>query len=102
MFPTADQIALAIVMACRPHREDPVAVCSGELGMRARHVAMEALIIAFPDARRVGLGKCLAYGTPRSAQGQVIGAKKGKWWSDDHVDEIVGALVAEQYGEQAQ
>jgi hypothetical protein len=102
MFPTADQIALAIVTACRLFGEDPFAVCSGELGMRARHVAMEALVIAFPEARRAGLGECLSYGTPRSAQGQVISAKKGKWWSDDHVDEVVGAVVAEQYGDQAE
>lgn len=101
MFPTADQIALAVVTACRLFGEDPIALCKGEFGMRARLVAFDALMAAFPDARRAGLGECLAFGTPRSAQGQVMTARKGKWWSDIAVDEVIGALVAPQYGDQA-
>jgi hypothetical protein len=101
MFPTADQIALAIVTACRLFGEDPVALCKGEYGIRARLIAYDALMTAFPDARRAGLGECLAFGTPRSAQGQVVTSRKLKWWSEIAVDEIVGALVADQYGEQA-
>ena len=102
MFPTADQIATALVTASRFFGEDPIATASGEMGMRSRHVAMDALVRAFPKARRAGLGRCLGYGTPRAAQAAVITARKGKWWSDDVVDEVVGALVGDQYGEQAQ
>jgi hypothetical protein len=100
MFPSADQIATAIVIAGRLTGEDPVAVASGEMGLHARHVAMDALCRAFPDARRAGLGRCCGYGTPRAAQAGVIAARKARWWSDIHVDEVVGALVADRYGEQ--
>lgn len=102
MFPSADQIATALVSAGALLGEDPIATASGEMGMRSRHVAMDALMRAFPDARRAGLGRCLGYGTPRAAQAAVITARKGQWWSDDHVDEVVGALVGDRYGEQAQ
>jgi hypothetical protein len=105
MFPTADQIAMALVTACRLTGDNPIAVVQGERGprARARHVAFDALIEAFPDARKVGLAKCLGYSTPATAPSNLkIIFRKLKWWRDEWVDEVVGALVAEQYGEQAQ
>ena len=101
MFPTADQIAIALVAAARALNEDPIAVARGVAGVRSRHVALGALVAAFPDARRVGLARCLGYPTPPSAQAAVIHAKKARWWNELLVDEIVGALVAEQYGDRA-
>jgi hypothetical protein len=101
-FPSADEIATAVVTACRLTGEDPVACVRGELGVRGRHVALDALLAAFPEARREGLGRCLGYGSPRAAQGNLIGARKLRWWRDDWADETLGALVASQYGERAQ
>lgn len=102
MFPTADQIAIAVVTACRLFGEDPFAVCRGEFGVRARHVTLDALLEVFPEARRTGLVKCLGYSDTVSAKGQLRAARKGKWWSEIAVDEVIGVLVANHYGEQAQ
>lgn len=99
-FPTADHVAIAIVTAARLVGENPLEVVGGGYS-HARHIAMEALVIAFPDARRAGLGRCCGYPVPRAAQAGVFHAKRTRWWSDDLVDEVVGAVVAERYGEQA-
>lgn len=101
MFPTADQIALAIVTACRLFGDDPFALMRGKSPMRSRLVAYDALLTVFPRVHRAKLGKCLAFGKPRAAQAHVITARKSQWWSEVAVDEVVGALVAHQYGEQA-
>lgn len=101
MFPTADQIALAIVTAARIFGEDPFAVLTGELGVRTRHVVLCAMLEVFPDARRIGLSNCLGYSCARAAKEQLRSARKGKWWSEVAVDEVIGALVAPAYGEQA-
>ena len=58
-------------------------------------------MIAFPEARRAGLARCCGYATPRAGQAHVIQAHKLAWWRDEHVDEVVGVLVADRYGEQA-
>jgi hypothetical protein len=101
MFPTADQIALAIVTACRIFGEDPIALVKGRSGTRARQIAFAALMEVFPKARRAGLGACLGFGTPRAAQGQTMTSRKLKWWNELWVDEVIGALVASEYGAQA-
>lgn len=100
-FPSSALVATAIETACRIFDEDPLALARGEMGIKARHVAMEALAIAFPDANRSQLGKALGYATPRNALPQVQSAKKSKWWRDELVDEVIGAVVAERYGDQA-
>jgi hypothetical protein len=100
-FPTADQIALAIVTAARLTGEDPEAVLRGEYGVRARVYAMSGLLLAFPKARRVGLGECLGYPTPRAAQASVISSSNTKGWREEWADEVLGALVAPLYGEGA-
>lgn len=101
MFPTADQIAIAVVTAAKVLGEDPEAVVHGAPGLRARHVAMDALAAAFPEARRTGLARCLGYKAPRAAQEAVVGARNSRWWNEMVADEIVGLLVADAYGEQA-
>lgn len=105
MFPTADQIATAIVTACQLTGDDPIAVVKGARGprARARHVAFDALIEVFPAATKVRLARCLGYSTPATAPGNLVNMfRKLKWWRDEWVDEVVGAVVADQYGEQAQ
>lgn len=58
-------------------------------------------MLAFPDARRAGLGRCCGYSVPRAAQAHVIQARKARWWSENMVDEVLGAVVADQYGDRA-
>lgn len=99
-FPSADHIAVAIVTAARAASENPLEVVGGGKS-HARHIAMEALMLAFPDARRAGLGRCCGYRVPHAAQAGVFHAKRTRWWSDDLVDEVLGAVVAERYGERA-
>lgn len=98
-FPSADQIALAIVRAAVASSEDPLGMPRGNAS-HARHMAFDALREAFPDARREGLATCLGYLKPQNAAAFVSTGKTCKWWNWNLVDEIVGELVADQYGEQ--
>lgn len=99
-FPDAEAIACAIVEAARIYQEIPIAVARGNAS-RARHVAFAALIDAYPGVSRVGLARCLGYRNPKNGLAQVYLARRAQWWNEDHVDEVVGALVADLYGEQA-
>lgn len=103
-FPDANTIAQAVVMAAKLLEEDPERVAAtlphATGASRARHLAMAALREAFPEAQATTLFKCLGYAGNASAQ--LAMARKRTWWRDDLVDEIVGALVAPLYGEQAQ
>ena len=100
MFPTADQIAIAVVAACRLNNEDPIRVVTNTRGSRARLVAMAALMEVFPKARRTGLGQCLRFNTPRAGQAAVITGRKQKWWRDEWVDEVVGSLVCDEFDDE--
>lgn len=101
MFPDADQIAMAIVMANRLTGENaPVATCMRQTS-RARHVAYAALCEAFPEARKLSLARLTGHATPAAAKPSLNSAMKAAWWRDDWVEEVVGALVADQYGERA-
>lgn len=93
-FPTADEVATAIVAAARLTGEDPVACIAGAPALRCRAFAFEALRSVFPEARVAGLGRCVGW-QPSSTHGQIASAKTRSWWSDDAVDEVVGALIDE-------
>lgn len=100
MFPNADQIALAIVTACRITGDGPVATCLRQTS-RARHIAFVALCEVFPEAKKASLARLTGYPKPPHYDQLVRAARKAAWWNDAHVDEVVGALAAETYGEQA-
>lgn len=68
---------------------------------RARHVAFDALSVLYPDYGSIRLGIRLGYTDPSNASARVGMAKTGQWWDETHVDEVIGALVADQYGERA-
>ncbi len=99
-FPDAKAIGNALVEAARIYHEIPEAVARGNAS-RARHVAFAALLETHPGASRVGLARALGYRNPQNGLAQVYLARRKQWWSEDHVDEVVGALVADLYGEQA-
>lgn len=102
-YPTADEVARAIVEACRLTGEDPIAVAKGEPGLRARAIALDALLAVFDEAPKAALARCLAYGSPSGAVSNLKHIfRVSSWWRDDWVDEVVGAIVADQYGERAQ
>ncbi len=99
LFPTADQIATAIVTACRVVGDGtPVMVATGGGGGRSRAVAFDALRRAFPDARRGGLAR--ACGFPSAIDTSTVAARlamarRASWWRDEYVDEVVGALLTD-------
>ena len=97
MFPSADRIAVAIVMAARFHGEDPLSIARGVPGGRGRVLAYAALTEAWPQARKGGLSRCCAFISPATASAHLSNARKAKWWNEDLLDEIVGVLVEEDY-----
>lgn len=100
-MPTADQIAMAIVAACKETTDDPIATASrywrGATGgaNRARHYALHALIAVFPEANQESL--CRAVGCCGKAKmflnssfGQVL--DKAKWWDNAALDRVTAAI----------
>ncbi|ODN71198.1 hypothetical protein [Methylobrevis pamukkalensis] len=57
---------------------------------------------AYPEAHRSGLGRCLGYPVPRAALAGLHHARLAGWWREDLVDEVLGAVVADRYGEQSE
>lgn len=100
MFPTADEIAIAVVTACRLTKEGPMATCMRQPS-RARSIALQALMDVFPDAQRTSLARCVGHPKPPHATASVNMARKCSWWREDWLEEVVGAVVARQYGDQA-
>lgn len=97
MFPTAQQIATAIVLANRLTGENaPIATCMRQPS-RARNVAMKALMEAFPAARRESIARCCGLAKTTTIHAVVIQAAKASWWREDWIDEIVGTLMADAY-----
>jgi hypothetical protein len=70
--------------------------------IRANLVALAALQQAFPHQNAKKLAELL--GMPiATAGGAVRKAREHKnWWREDWVDEVVGILVADRYGERAE
>ena len=50
----------------------------------------------------MGIAKCCGYRGYGSATANLPTFRKTPWWREDWVDEVIGLLVAEQYGDQAQ
>lgn len=100
LFPTADQVALAVVTAARLTGEDPVAI--GERrSMTARAYVYAGLRAAYPECTTDVLGRLAGYSAGSAARGALIICRQSDAWCDEWVDEIVGALVADDYGERA-
>lgn len=58
-FPSADDIAIAIIAACRQTGENPEDVALGSVAQRARRYAYKVLTTQFPLARKIGLAKAV-------------------------------------------
>lgn len=101
MFPTADQIAIAIVAAARAFGDSPLAVARGGGENKTRIVAYGALTAAFPEARKTGISRCVGFASQAIASASLITARRRRWWTEDLIDEIVGQLVAEEYESEA-
>lgn len=66
MIPSADDVARAIVAACRETGEDPVSLVEGDVNLHARHYAFHALLHVFPSEPLKGLARMLGDRRPVS------------------------------------
>lgn len=110
-LPVADDVARAIVAACRETGEDPIRAASGNIcdvngpTIRARHYAMHALLEVFPElepesaARFVGSpGKhpLQFYNSSKTAilghKGKGAGRAPARWWSSELLWRVIRAI----------
>lgn len=95
-FPSSDDVAVAIVAACRETGEDPIICASRETGnIRARHYAMHALCHVFAGltpaeaARAVG---CVGNPGTVFAVSKVKCFRAAGWWNERAYCRIVFAI----------
>jgi hypothetical protein len=101
-FPSADQIAAAIVAGCRETGEDPVLFIEGHPDYRARHYAHHALVHLFPNAPRGSIARCVGGGRyfHRSSLWYVLGhgphrSEPAAWWADAALGRVIEAIGGE-------
>lgn len=100
-YPTADQVALAIVEAARLHGDDALSIARGGAGSRGRVVAYAALCVAVDGVNKRAVGRCCGFRDAKGAASRALmQAQAAKWWSEEAVDEIVGQLVGDAYEEE--
>ncbi|GLQ09215.1 hypothetical protein GCM10007913_11470 [Devosia yakushimensis] len=99
--PSAQTIARTIVVAAQMTGEDPEAIIGTRQHFRGRLIAYAALLIVFPGHSPGATAALLNFAETRNAQSRLAAARRSAWWNEDRVDELVGELVADQYGEQA-
>lgn len=106
MMPTADQVARAIIAACRETGEPvPVETLGGNHQERWRHYVVHALHARFPSCAPSALGRMIgadSFVKPgyfyRSSLWHVLGqtphARRGPvpWWSDEALDRVMRAI----------
>jgi hypothetical protein len=102
--PTADDVAVAIIAACRETKEDPIEVATRAPARRARHYAAHALANQFPDVLRERIADMV--GCPgkgiyfwRNSCGQVanpngLGRYTVKWWDAAVYRRVIEAIKA--------
>lgn len=108
-FPTADDVARAIVAACRETGDDPIRAASGLVGgahgttIRARHYALHALLHTFPKLPRGIAAKLVgAPGNPvtfyHNSWHQVVRPRASAsghmalWWNDAAYARVIDAI----------
>lgn len=96
-FPSAHGVAMALVTAAKLTGEDPIAIARGKKRSRARFVAIAALKEVHDKTPFTVLGRCYGVGPKSilSTTTSLYAMRKSAWWSEDWVDEVVGALVGD-------
>lgn len=100
IFPTADEIAVAIVTAARIEGEDPELIALGNRASRGRWYALAALLERFPDndyraiALRVGFVTQSTIGNSRATITQYRLGRGVAWWNEANVARVRAALDA--------
>lgn len=103
--PSADDVAIAIVAACRETGDDPVCVAEGIWShMKARHYAMHALIHVFPKASREKIAGYVGGHRPKqflaNSYTAILGTsgkrQRARWWNDEAYDRVIRAIEADR------
>lgn len=68
---------------------------------RRRVIALAALSLLYPTKSKVRIAYQLSIPSRVSASAMVARSMARAWWRDDHVDHVIGAIVAPFYGERA-
>lgn len=107
MMVTADHVARAIIAACRITGADPIAIpqsfFTGIPGIQrprtvARALAAAALLDAFPEYRKVAIGRFVGSRTPDVYIAKLradIRQGKPPWQSADHLAAVIAAIKSE-------
>jgi hypothetical protein len=99
VFASADQIARGVVAAARLVGADPLRIYepsprAPNAMSRARWLAYAALSSIVEGCGKAALARSLGIGSAWNAPSNFKLAKNSKWWREDWVDEIVGAILA--------
>jgi hypothetical protein len=100
-LPSAQQFARAVVRSAAALGEDGATLLEEQGHSKARLVALAVLHEVSDGASYIGLARLLRFDDPTQASALLGNARKAKWWSEALIDEIVGELVADTYGERA-
>lgn len=104
MMPTADQIAAAMVAACKETGENPESFINRDPDMKARHYAFHALLHHFNDltlrSKIAELVGCYGKSTyfHRASMRYIVGLgpysdrQRAPWWDDEAFDRVINAI----------
>lgn len=101
-YPTAREVAIAIVTAARIHDDDPVLTVEGATSHRGKWLAIAALQEAFPKTDRAWIastcGLPLGYRSEQAhaeiKQKRSSGRYGTRWWSEADLNTVKSALAA--------
>ena len=97
-YPSADQVARAVVTAARLCDEDPIACVGGAHGLRSRYYVMRALHAVFPDVLQKKIASYVGVAPSQVAEA-VRRARKSelnlKWWNRRHLQQVIDAVKRE-------
>lgn len=95
-FPTADEVAHAIVTAAALCSEDPIQCAEGVMGLRCRYYVIAALVEQFPDVANWRLAiysGCTNKTQAENMQRAVRKAPKAlKWWDRRKINQVIDAV----------
>lgn len=94
-FPTAREIAVAVVTAARLHDDDPVLTIEGAMGVRGRWLAIAALIDRFPGVPPASIGLWCGIRGGVLVKGALKEKLRANWWNYAHAESVAKALAAE-------
>lgn len=97
-YPTAREVAVAIVTAARACDENPIETIGGKRCNQARWYAFAAMTGAFPDFGYAKIARWCGWHGKRAENAKYVldhDARPAEWWRDDTLHQVKIALYAE-------